>query len=85
MTPGEAFHALGIRPGTSRARGHAAYRELVKLWHPDRYSPGSPLGELAERADAPPTPAGRTIQAGQPRAPAGVRSARPPAPGPGVR
>lgn len=49
MTPGEAFQTLGIRPGSSRARGHAAYRELVKLWHPDRYSPGSPLGELAEQ------------------------------------
>jgi len=49
MTPQEAFQILGISPETPRARGHAAYRELVKLWHPDRYSPGSALRETAER------------------------------------
>lgn len=41
------YEVLGIRPGASEEEIRAAYRELVKKYHPDKYV-DNPLADLAE-------------------------------------
>lgn len=48
MDLNEAYRILGIRPGATEAEAKAAYKEQVRLWHPDRYSEGSSLRAVAE-------------------------------------
>jgi len=43
----DPYEVLGIKPGASEAEIKAAYRELVKKYHPDKYQ-DNPLGNLAE-------------------------------------
>ncbi|MDR1815807.1 MAG: DnaJ domain-containing protein [Clostridiales Family XIII bacterium] len=41
------YEVLGLKPGASEDEIKAAYRELVKKYHPDRYQ-DNPLSDLAE-------------------------------------
>lgn len=41
------YEVLGIKPGASEAEIKAAYKELVKKYHPDKYI-NNPLADLAE-------------------------------------
>ena len=41
------YEVLGIKEGASEEEIRAAYRELVKKYHPDKYQ-DNPLGELAQ-------------------------------------
>jgi molecular chaperone DnaJ len=41
------YEVLGLKPGASEDEIKAAYRELVKKYHPDRYQ-NNPLSDLAE-------------------------------------
>ena len=41
------YEVLGLKPGASNEEIKAAYRELVKKYHPDRYQ-DSPMEQLAE-------------------------------------
>ncbi|WP_169746932.1 DnaJ domain-containing protein [Edaphobacter aggregans] len=44
----EALDVLGLRPGASPAEIKEAYRDLVKVWHPDRFGNDARLREKAE-------------------------------------
>ena len=46
----EAFNVLGLWPGAGNARIKAAYRELVKKWHPDTCSESDE--QLRQQAEA---------------------------------
>ncbi len=41
------YEVLGVKPGASDAEIKAAYKELVKKYHPDKYQ-NNPLADLAE-------------------------------------
>ena len=41
------YEVLGIKPGASESEIKAAYKELVKKYHPDKYQ-NNPLADLAE-------------------------------------
>ena len=41
------YNTLGLNPGASEAEVKEAYRDLVKVWHPDRFSHDPRLGEKA--------------------------------------
>jgi hypothetical protein len=43
-----SYRVLELDPDSSAEAVKRSYRELVKLWHPDRYSPGSPLQHKAQ-------------------------------------
>jgi DnaJ domain len=45
----KALEILGLTSNPSRADVKKAYREQVKLWHPDRYSNGSAMKKMAEK------------------------------------
>ena len=45
----DPYEVLGINQGASQSEIKAAYRELVKKYHPDRYQ-GNPLADLVGRA-----------------------------------
>ena len=34
----EAFEVLALKPGATPAEIKEAYRDLVKVWHPDRFA-----------------------------------------------
>jgi hypothetical protein len=44
----EALDVLALRPGASAVEIKAAYRDLVKVWHPDRFASDPRLSEKAE-------------------------------------
>jgi DnaJ domain len=44
----EALDILGLKSGASRAEIKEAYRDLVKVWHPDRFTEDSRLRQKAE-------------------------------------
>jgi len=44
----EALEVLALRPGATPAEIKQAYRDLVKVWHPDRFSSDARLREKAE-------------------------------------
>ena len=41
------YEVLGLKPGASEAEIKAAYKELVKKYHPDKYQ-NNPLADLAQ-------------------------------------
>ena len=43
-----SFRVLELEPGVPLARVKRAYRELVKVWHPDRFAPGSHSQGIAQ-------------------------------------
>lgn len=49
MDSSKAREILGLTGNPSPADIKRAYRQQVKLWHPDRYSEGSSLKRLAEK------------------------------------
>jgi len=49
MNSQQALEILGLSSNTSLADLKRAYREQVKLWHPDRYSAGSTMKKMAEK------------------------------------
>ena len=49
MNTFQALEILGLDETPSLADIKKAYRQQVKIWHPDRYSEGSPLKGLAEK------------------------------------
>ena len=49
MTTSDRFYeVLGLRPGASRQELKAAYRDLTKVWHPDRFTHDPRLQQKAE-------------------------------------
>lgn len=44
-----AYKVLGLLPGTSKEEVRGAYRDLVQVWHPDRYSHNERLQQKAQR------------------------------------
>lgn len=49
MNISKALEILGLGPNPTVAEIKKAYREQVKLWHPDRYSGGSTIKKIAEQ------------------------------------
>jgi len=45
----DAYDILGLKPGASQIEVKQAYRELVKLWHPDRFFIQQEKQEAEER------------------------------------
>ena len=48
MLTNEALDVLALRPGASAVEIKGAYRDLVKVWHPDRFGGDPQLREKAE-------------------------------------
>ena len=48
MLRSEALDVLALRPGATAAEVREAYRDLVKVWHPDRFGDDSRLRGKAE-------------------------------------
>jgi curved DNA-binding protein CbpA len=44
----EALDVLALRPGATSVEIKEAYRDLVKVWHPDRFGSDARLREKAE-------------------------------------
>jgi len=45
----ECYRTLGVRPGADPEEVRAAHRDLVRVWHPDRFAHDSELQRRAER------------------------------------
>lgn len=45
----QAYGVLGLAPGATADEVKTAYRDLVKVWHPDRFSDNDRLREKAQR------------------------------------
>jgi hypothetical protein len=45
----QAYGVLGLAPGATPDEVKTAYRDLVKVWHPDRFSDNERLREKAQR------------------------------------
>lgn len=48
MLTKEALDVLALRPGATPTEIKEAYRDLVKVWHPDRFGSDARLREKAE-------------------------------------
>jgi hypothetical protein len=48
LLPNEALDVLALRPGATAAEIKEAYRDLVKVWHPDRFGSDQRLRRKAE-------------------------------------
>jgi hypothetical protein len=48
LLTGEALEVLALRPGATPSEIKEAYRDLVKVWHPDRFGSDLRLREKAE-------------------------------------
>jgi hypothetical protein len=44
----ESYETLGVAPGASRAAVKEAYRDLAKVWHPDRFASDERLSRKAQ-------------------------------------
>ena len=44
-----AYKVLGLLPGASKQEVQDAYRDLVQVWHPDRFSHNERLQDKAQR------------------------------------
>jgi hypothetical protein len=44
-----AYRTLGLKPGASRDEVRQAHRDLVQVWHPDRFAGNERLREKADR------------------------------------
>lgn len=49
LDPAHAYRVLGLVPGASAEEVKSAYRDLVQVWHPDRFPEKSRLRDKAER------------------------------------
>ena len=49
LDPTRAYRILGLAPGAAAEEVKAAYRDLVQVWHPDRFPADSRLRAKAER------------------------------------
>jgi len=49
LDPARAYRILGLPPGAGANEVKAAYRDLVQVWHPDRFPADSRLRAKAER------------------------------------
>ena len=49
LDPTQAYGVLGLAPGATPDEVKTAYRDLVKVWHPDRFSDHDRLREKAQR------------------------------------
>jgi len=49
MDIGKCFRTLELDPGASLAEARQAYKDLVNIWHPDRFSQNPRLREKAEK------------------------------------
>ncbi|MBW4631491.1 MAG: DnaJ domain-containing protein [Iphinoe sp. HA4291-MV1] len=45
----DAYSILGLKPGASPTEVKQAYRKLVKIWHPDRFSHPQKIQEAEEK------------------------------------
>ncbi|HEY6223163.1 MAG TPA: J domain-containing protein, partial [Gemmatimonadales bacterium] len=45
----QAYGVLGLAPGATPDEVKTAYRDLVKVWHPDRFPDSERLREKAQR------------------------------------
>jgi hypothetical protein len=45
----QAYRVLGLAPGATVDEVKTAYRDLVKVWHPDRFADNERLREKAQR------------------------------------
>ena len=74
----EAYDILGIPRGASEAGARAAYKDLVAVWHPDRFQNNARLRQKAEAKLKQINVAFQTIEAaGFPKRPPGMASERP--------
>ena len=74
----EAYEILGIPMGASEAEARAAYKDLVAVWHPDRFPNNARLKQKAEAKLKQINVAFQTIEsAGFPKRPSGVAAERP--------
>ncbi len=60
----EALRVLSLRPGASPSEIKGAYRDLVKVWHPDRFGEDARLRQKAEEKLREVNEAYRVLQAG---------------------
>ena len=44
-----AYKILGLSPGASKEEVHGAFRDLVQVWHPDRFAHDDRLRQKAQR------------------------------------
>jgi hypothetical protein len=44
-----AYKVLGLLPGSAKETVHGAYRDLVQVWHPDRFSHNDRLQQKAQK------------------------------------
>ena len=44
-----AYKVLGLTPGASKEEVHGAFRDLVQVWHPDRFAHDDRLRQKAQR------------------------------------
>ena len=49
LDPPRAYRILGLGPGASPDEVKTAYRDLVQVWHPDRFPENSRLRDKAQR------------------------------------
>ncbi|GEM_PF-271792 len=47
MSPGECYRILDLEPGSSLQDVKKAYRQLAKVWHPDRFSQDPKMAQKA--------------------------------------
>lgn len=62
MSPNEALDLLGLDPSAKPAQIKEAYKDLVKVWHPDRFGSAPRLRQKAQTKLAELNEAYRTLQ-----------------------
>ncbi|MGM0426577.1 MAG: J domain-containing protein [Thermodesulfobacteriota bacterium] len=45
----QAFYLLDLKPGVTEAEAKQAYKDIVSVWHPDRFSNNPRLRQKAEQ------------------------------------
>ena len=76
MTTSDPHELLGVRPGISRQELKVAYRDLTKVWHPDRFAHDPRLQEKAQEKLKEINDAYEQLISGKTRHPRMARSAR---------
>ncbi|MEJ2586324.1 MAG: J domain-containing protein [Deltaproteobacteria bacterium] len=49
MDVGRAFQILELRPGVTAVEARQAYKDIISVWHPDRFSNNPRLRQRAEQ------------------------------------